>query len=169
MSTDTSAENATTTAPASTETTTTTEPIVTSETSSEWLPQAYRDNPSFKDFTGTEGLCKSYDHLKKLEGNSIRMPGKDAGVEDLDKFYSRLQEVPGVMRAPDYENPDAMAQFYTKLGRPAEPAGYEVKLGDGEALDPSHIENARKIAHDAGLTTKQFQKMVEFDLARQRT
>lgn len=174
MSTDTMVDNAATTAPAtteaapSTETTAQAQPPASASTTS-WLPSEYRDNPSFKDFTGPDSVYKSYDHLKKLEGSSIRIPGKDAGKEDMDKFFSRVQEIPGLMRSPDYENSEAMAQFYNKLGRPAEANGYEVKLGEGEALDANHIENAMKSAHEAGLTTKQFQKMVEFDLARLKT
>lgn len=174
MSTDTTADNAATIAPATTEaapSTETTAPaqVPASDSTTSWLPSEYRDNPSFKDFTGPDSVYKSYDHLKKLEGSSIRIPGKDAGKEDMDKFFSRVQEIPGVMRSPDYENSEAMAQFYNKLGRPDEASGYEVKLGEGEALDTNHIENAKKSAHEAGLTTKQFQKMVEFDLARLKT
>jgi len=140
----------------------------TSEASS-WLPAEYAENAAFKDFKSIEGLAKSYDHLNRERGRSVRIPGEDAGKEDLDKFYAHLTSVKGVMRKPDVDNQDAMNQFYNSLGRPAEPSGYEIDLGEDNALlDATALDNFKKVGHELGLTTNQLKKVVEFDIQRVR-
>lgn len=137
--------------------------------SGSWLPSEYADNAAFKDFKNIDGLAKSYDHLNRERGRSVRIPGEDAGKDDLDKFYSHLTSVKGVMRKPDMENADAMNQFYNSLGRPAEASGYELALGEDKSLiDDSTLDNFKKVGHELGLTTNQLKKVVEFDLARVR-
>ena len=155
---------------ASTDTSTNVAPIIDASVPAEgtsWLPEGYRDNASFKDFKSMDGLCKSYEHLKSEVGRSIRIPGPDAGKEDLDKFYVKLTTVKGVMRSPDTDNAEAMSQFYNSQGRPEEVSGYNIDLGENNGkVDSSVLDSFKKIAHEAGLTTTQAKKMIEFDVAR---
>jgi hypothetical protein len=82
-------------------------------------------------------------------GNSIRIPGEDAGTEDWDKFYDRFSNVPGLTRY----DPDDLDSLYEAAGKPSDPDGYEV---DG---DPGFLE----VAHAAGLNRSQVEALLEYD------
>lgn len=158
-------EPTTNTTTTGTPSTSTTEPTI----SSSWLPTEYASEPSLKDFKDVSGLAKSYMSLNSERGRSVRIPGPDAGKEDLDKFYSRITSVKGVMRSPDQGDSEAMGQMYNSLGRPTESSGYEVDLGDdSKYLVNDNVETFKKVAHEVGLTTTQYKKMLEFDVSRNR-
>lgn len=65
---------------------------------------------------------------------------------------------PTVIGLPgDDATPEQMSEFYERLGRPAEPAGYEFKFDEGVKVDDSMLEFGRSAFHEAGLTPKQAQ------------
>lgn len=81
-------------------------------------------------------LVDSYRNLEKLTGDPsslVKLPGKDAKPEDW---------------APVYE----------KLGRPKDPAGYEIKAPDGG--DPKMAEWAANAFHKHGLSKAQAQALL---------
>jgi hypothetical protein len=88
-------------------------------------------------------------------GNSLRIPGEDAGQEDWDKFYQRIiEKVPGIMPTPDTEDEEAMNAVYSILGTPASPDDYEYdEESDSSGMD---VDFFRQVAHDAKLTQQQF-------------
>lgn len=133
-----------------------------------FLPENYANNPSLKDFKSIDAFADSYLNLKSQLGSSVRIPGKDAGTEDMNKFYERITTVPGVMRSPDENNAEAMNQFYGALGRPSESTGYNTGIeGDQtKLLDAETINRFKGIAHKANLTDKQFKEVVAFDMSR---
>ncbi len=133
-----------------------------------FLPATYANNASLKDFKSIDALAESYINLKSQMGRSVSIPGKDAGIEDMNKFYERITTVPGVMRAPDEKNADAMNQFYTTLGRPSESSGYNTGVEGDQAqlMDANAINSFKEIAHKANLTDSQFQQMVAYDMSR---
>ncbi len=140
-----------------------------SDPSSHWLPDALREEPSLKVFKDAAGLAKSYMSLNSERGRSIRIPGEDAGSEDMDKFYSKVSKVKGMMRRPDVDNPEAMSAFYNSLGRPEKSQDYKVDGGDNaQYLDNNTVESFKSVAHDIGLTSNQLQKVIEFDLSRNK-
>jgi len=57
--------------------------------------------------------------------------------------------------------PEQMGEFYGKLGRPAEPAGYEFQFGEGVQVDDTMMEFARSTFHEAGLSPQQAQLVAD--------
>lgn len=53
--------------------------------------------------------------------------------------------------------PEQMGEFYSKLGRPDAPDGYEFKFGEGVTPDEGMVSFARSAFHEAGLTPQQAQ------------
>ncbi len=131
---------------------------------SEWkenLPEDIAGDKSLESFEDVGALAKAFIDTKADVGRSIRIPGPDAGDDDIDSFNSRLMEaVPGLMRVPNPEDAESMNQVYDKLGRPKEADGYEMPEGIpegeiGKQFEAQLIE-MRKTAHAAGLTKAQF-------------
>ena len=98
---------------------------------------------SVSKFGSVEELAKGYVNAEQGFRSSIRIPTSDAGDEQWGDFKNRLTEVPGVVMLPG-DDDESRTQFYTKLGRPDEPAGYEID-------NPEFT----KIAHDLGLSKDQ--------------
>ncbi len=99
--------------------------------------RAYYDNKQWK---GPEETLRSYIQLEKLlgphgEGRTVVLPKDGAAPEEL-------------------------AEFYTKLGRPAAADKYELKAGD--SANPELMAGAKKAFYDAGLNPKQAQQLLDF-------
>lgn len=61
------------------------------------------------------------------------------------------------------DDPGAMDEVYAKLGRPDDPKGYELKLGDGATEeDRQFAEGFREVAHKAGLSQAQMGAAIEY-------
>jgi hypothetical protein len=104
-----------------------------------WLPDADELTTGYiqnKGWQSPADLLKSYQGAEKLIGvppdKVLRLPSETSTKEDLDAFYS-------------------------KLGRPADPKGYELKAPDG--VDPSFLNAATEKFHELGLNTKQAQEL----------
>lgn len=91
------------------------------------------------DKSGLEGAVKSYKHLEKLVSGG-----------NMDS----LVQIPG----PE-ASPEAMGEFYSKLGRPMEATGYELPTPEGS--DGAMAEWASGVFHEAGLTQKQAQVVAQ--------
>lgn len=142
------------------------EPAGEQNTDTDWrqhLPEEMREAPVFQDVPDIGTLAKNYQELKSYQGNSLRIPGEDAGEEALQEFYGKLNEkVPGLMPAPDPENEEVLEGLYTRLGRPEAADGYKLPEVDtgGIDMDMSMAEILKPIAHKYGLSQKQFQGIV---------
>jgi hypothetical protein len=65
-------------------------------------------------------------------GSSIRVPGPDAGPEATADFHKKLvDKVPGMYYMPGEDDADAKAALYQKLGKPQNPAAYEIVPPEG--------------------------------------
>lgn len=101
------------------------------------LPEGeVRSHVETKGYTNPAELAKANYELTKLhragtEG-MVTLPGADA-------------------------SPEVMNEFYGKLGRPAEPTGYEFKFGDDVKVDDGMMEFGKNTFHKAGLTPAQAQ------------
>ena len=125
------------------------------------LPEDLRNEPSLADFKDLSGLAKSYVSSQRMLGSSVRIPTEDASPEAREDFYTKLQEVPGVVRIPEDGN---LNDLYNKLGRPEDVNGYKLHV-EGD-LDAQSVEAFKGIAHDLGLNNEQLNKIVEFDKMR---
>jgi hypothetical protein len=110
------------------------------------------------EFKNSDSPEKFFDQLKNhrsMLGQSIRIPSGEAGQEQREEFYSKLQsKVPDLMRTPDPDDPDQVRQVYQKLGLPESSDDYNIDSTDG--LDPEALGAYRAAAHEAGLTKSQF-------------
>lgn len=131
---------------------------------SDWkqhLPEDIAGDKSLETFEDIGTLAKAFIDTKADVGRSIRIPGPDAGADDLDSFNTKLMEaVPGLMRVPDPDDADSLNQVYDKLGRPKAPSDYEIPEGlpDDEVGNTmrERLNQLKATAHEAGLTKAQF-------------
>jgi hypothetical protein len=96
------------------------------------IPEEFRGHPTLTDIKDVSGLVKSYVSAQAMVGNRIAIPAADAP-------------------------PEALNEFYTKLGRPEAPDKYAFKptVPEGMTVDEGMDKFARELFHKAGLTQKQ--------------
>lgn len=65
-----------------------------------------------KGFKDIDTFTKSYRELESKSGNSLSLPGKDAGQEDWDKFYSKVNErvVPKDASGYEFKLPEGLPE-----------------------------------------------------------
>ncbi len=114
----------------------------------EEIPSDIRDG--LGDVDNVSDLAKGYVSAQQMIGNSIRIPSKEAGTEDWDKFYGKFSDVPGLTRY----NPDDLNSLYDAAGRPKDSKGYNVDGAD---------EGFLEVAHAAGLNRSQVEALMAFD------
>jgi hypothetical protein len=108
----------------------------------DWLPDADEVTVGLvqnKGWKAPKDVLTSYQQLEKFVGapadKIVRLPGEGAAKDELDAFYS-------------------------KLGRPADPTGYEIKLPDG--ADDTFAKTAATKFHELGLNKQQAQELVKW-------
>lgn len=140
------------------------EPGYTGESGSNINPDTWREmlSPDLREgvekFKSADDLVKSYQGLERMIGSRIPIPGENAGDEVRNEFYEKVAKIPGVMRVPDADNMDAMNDFYTKMGRPADADGYKYDLGqlpEGLSINEDLEKSFRQFAHSSGFSNKQ--------------
>jgi hypothetical protein len=105
----------------------------------------YRNDPTLAKYTSVGEALKAHVHQQRLLGNSIQIPHPDA---------SETQ----------------MRDIYTKLGCPEHLGDYAItdpdmgvdETGAKKGLAPSFLSQLLGVAHEAGLNSKQAQKLVDF-------
>lgn len=122
------------------------------------LSEELRDHKTLQDVKDVEGLAKQFIDSQQMIGQSIRVPGPDAGEDALKAFHAKLTEkVPGLIPTPDPDNPEVMSVLYNRMGRPEAPEGYE----HPEGVDATQMADFAKLAHEQGLTNKQYKAILE--------
>lgn len=126
------------------------------------LPEDLRSNESLANFKDIGSLAKSYVETKAMQGNSIRIPSEEASDEDRKAFNEKLiSQMPSLMLKPDFENAEQSNEFYRTLGMPEEANGYEMPKVEGIEMPEERGVALAKIAHEAGLSKGQFNKVME--------
>ena len=93
--------------------------------------------------------------LTKLEANAA-LPEVIKGFRNAEKYIGVPAEQ--IIRMPKADAPaEAWNDVYTKLGRPADPAGYEVTIPDG--VDGDFADWAKKSFHELGISKSQGDKL----------
>lgn len=124
----------------------------TSTPSQSWydtLPPGLKAEKSLEAFKGKDiaALAESYVHAQRLVGGSIRVPGKDAKPEDIQKFR---------------------AELLRHLGHPETPDQYTYQLPgvEGVQYDDQTVKDFLSVAHKIGLTSEQVQAILNYDADR---
>ena len=133
------------------------------------IPEDLRAEKSLQDIKDLGALAKSYVNAQKMLGGSIRIPGEDAGNEQREDFYKKLQDVPGVVKMPEENDSDSLNRFYTKLGRPEKAEDYKIDIDESLKPDVAQLDEFKKMAFEAGLTTKQVNQLINFETNRYKT
>jgi hypothetical protein len=130
------------------------------------LADEYKENPSLKDFKDLNDLAKSYVNAKSYIGGSIRIPSNDASDEAKEEFYKKLESVPGVVRF----NEDDPKNVLQRLGLPEAPDKYEIILPEEVKanIQPELYNQFLSYAHELGLTKKQVQGMVDYEIKKEQ-
>jgi hypothetical protein len=119
----------------------------------ESLPEPFREAPFIKASKSAEEALQNIQNAASYMGNSIKFPGEDASPEAKQEFYQKvLGKAPDLMYKP---TEDKMDDFYKSLGRPENATDYKFDIPEGREV-PSDFESFSKIAHENGLTDKQF-------------
>lgn len=127
------------------------------------LSEDLRNEPSLQSFKDVNDIAKSYVHSQRMLGNSIRIPSKEAGADQMNEFYQKLQNVPGVVKLPEEGNDEQLASFYNKLGRPETPDGYDVMNAvQGLQVNEEAAKEFSNFAHKANLTKDQAQQTMAY-------
>jgi hypothetical protein len=101
----------------------------------EQLPEKIRGEAAFKDIKSIDALADSYYNAQKMIG------------------VPRDQ----LLRLPTSDKAEDWAPVYDRLGRPAKPDDYKLKVPEGfPPAQKSYVDSVSKAAHEAGLSQKQF-------------
>jgi hypothetical protein len=122
------------------------------------LAPEFREAVSKTGITDANGLAKAYLEAQSFMGTSIRIPGVDAGKEDIAKFDARLAEkVPGLVRLPGDGDAEGWKTFHQRLGVPSAPTEYKFSAVEGipEEIGNNLDQWFAPIAHKANLTPGQ--------------
>lgn len=135
----------------------------------EWaktLPPEVQTWDEVKNSDSPEKFWQQMTNHREFLGQSIRVPSAEAGAEDRQAFYKKLQErVPELIVKPSPDDEAGINALYNMLGRPEKPEEYpipkvEPPQGTNITLNNEPIEAFRGIAHKYGLTKKQFEGIV---------
>jgi len=129
----------------------------------ESLPEDVRGWDEVKNSDSPEKFWHQITHMRSRMGQSIRIPSNEAGKEDWQEFYRKINtKVPGVVPLPDPDNEEATKAFYSRMGVPEKPDKYAPpEFENTDSLDTSPIDAFKPIAHKHGLTQKQFEGIVK--------
>lgn len=125
----------------------------------------FADNPALANIEDVGQLAKSLVDLKAYQGNSIRIPGEDAGEDAMKEFNEKLlSKIPSLMVKPNFENEEQSTEFYRQMGMPENSDSYE--LPEIEGIDPKEIDTEttafmKGLFHSVGLNKVQFKKVSE--------
>jgi len=107
-----------------------------------------------------EDFYKYVTNMRSHLGQSIRIPGEDAGKEDWAAFHEKMQtKVPNLMAKPDLSNEESRNKLYGSLGRPEKAESYVIP--ETENVDKAASERFKDIAHKIGLNQDQYNQVVE--------
>lgn len=98
------------------------------------IDETIRDDPSLATYKDINGMAKSLINAQKMVGaDKVAIPGK-------------------------YTTPEEMDSFYSKIGRPDAPDGYE--LSSSEVIGEEGVTFFRELAHKNGLTQTQAENIL---------
>ncbi|WP_435310649.1 hypothetical protein [Primorskyibacter sedentarius] len=129
---------------------------------SDWrstLPEEIRGDSVLKPYKSVADVAKDLIGTKRMLGNRIPIPGKDAPADVVQEFRDKLSAIPGVAMMPDPGDKDGMKVFMQKLGMPESADKYDLaiptQLPDGVQYSEDSEKWFKGVAHAANLTNAQ--------------
>lgn len=126
---------------------------------SEWmneLPPELQSNETLKQYKSVGDLAKGLVETKAMVGNSIRIPGQDAGEDARVEFINKLKDrVPELVLRPDDNDPASWALF----GTPESADKYDVP--EGVTLPDGAEATLREVMFEANMTKRQAEAMLK--------
>jgi hypothetical protein len=123
------------------------------------LSDEIKTNPTVMKYNSFAETMNGLISAASLVGDSIRVPGPDAGEEDNTAFYQKLiDKAPNLMIKPDFSNPEQSDEYYKLAGRPDESTGYT--RSEDIKIDEDVENELREVLFKAGLTDSQFKKVI---------
>lgn len=130
----------------------------------EWqntLPEDVRSWEEVKNSDSAEKFWGQMVEMRSHLGQSIRIPGQDAGEDDWKTFNEKmLTKVPTLMTKPDTSNEEQMAAVYAAMGKPDKAEDYAVPENLTHVKDDV-LKEAKERAHALSLNNAQFASMVK--------
>ncbi len=118
------------------------------------LPEDIRGAKAFDSVKDVNSLAKQFLDAQSHIGNSIRIPGEDAGQEAIDAFNQKLMNKTNLMQKP--ETPEDYDNVFKAMGKPEDGTGYAMP----EDVTGSY-DHLRDLALNANMTNKQFESLVK--------
>jgi hypothetical protein len=132
-------------------------PAVQAEASTDWrssLPEDIRSSKVFDSVQDVNSLAKQFMDAQSHIGNSIRIPGEDAGQEAIDAFHQKLMNKTDLMVKPT--NSEDYAKVFESMGKPTDGKDYTIPEGT-----EGNFDHLREMSLNANLTNKQFESIVQ--------
>lgn len=131
----------------------------------EWVesvPEFARGWGEVEQAENMEALFNRIGEQRSFLGNAIRVPSEDASEEDRSAFHNKLMEkVPELMLTPDLDDQEAVTGLLKRLGRPDDVKDYGDLEAEEVAFDEGQLDNLKGLAHELGLTKKQYKALAE--------
>ena len=132
----------------------------------ESLPESIRNWDEVKNAEQPEQFWQQVENMRSRLGRSITIPGPDAGEEQRKEFLEKLRNhVPELMPTP--KEPEDFESVLRMMGYPESPDKYqfpELQPPEGIQLNEEKLNSFRQLAYEAGLTQRQFEKLVQLYL-----
>jgi hypothetical protein len=120
------------------------------------VPEGTEVPEAVKNAADLPALISTVQELKAYQGDSLRIPGPEATVEDRTAFNAKLAErVPGVYYMPDPEDPAQIKALQRKMGAPEDGNGYTFTPPEGGSIDEAMTAQYRTWANDLDMTQAQ--------------
>jgi len=114
----------------------------------------------------TQSTVNWQEHIpEEYRGKGYWEPLKDKNLSDVLKTYGEAQSLIGSsVRVPTDDDAESWNKFYAKMGRPETADKYEANMPSVEGVEweDDQIGSFRKVAHDAGLNSRQVQKLYDW-------
>lgn len=129
------------------------------------LPEDLKSDPSLANVKDTTTLVKNYINAQRMIGNSIRIPRQDDPQELKDAFYTKLKDVPGLVKLPTQGNKAEQDALFSALGRPMTAEGYKIEAPKDLPVSEDISKAFKGLAYNIGLSQNQVKAISDFQFS----
>lgn len=121
--------------------------------------QSFGGDPSLDRFNSPDEFMKSFNEAQGFIRQSIRIPTQDAGEQQMNDFYGKLEKIPGVYRTPNPDDKASVDAFNAMRGVPASADGYNLTDIQGFTQNQDDAQGFKQMALDMQLTPQQAEQL----------